>query len=54
MRLASVPHLLAAGLILVAAGCGPAETPSPTNLADAREQAATRGVPLLIDFYTDW
>jgi hypothetical protein len=46
---------LACALVLVAAGCsGTSVAPSPMTLADARSLAAERGVPLLLDFYTDW
>jgi hypothetical protein len=45
------------GLAVLAAGCGGVsqEGPAgPTTLADAKALAAERGVPLLLDFYTDW
>jgi hypothetical protein len=44
----------AAGLILAAASCAPSDTTEPTTLTQALEQSARRGVPVLIDFYTDW
>ena len=45
--------LLLAGL-LVAAGCGVPEGESVVSIADAQKEAAARGVPVLLDFYTDW
>jgi hypothetical protein len=54
MRLFASFRLAAAGLALLAAGCGADRAPVPSNVSDAREQAARRGVPVLIDFYTDW
>jgi hypothetical protein len=45
--------LFGAAAVLLA-GCGsPAPTSGP-SLADAQALAVERGVPLLIDFYTDW
>ena len=34
--------------------CGGAGTQAPDSLARAQAAARERGVPLLIDFYTDW
>lgn len=46
--------LSVAGLILLAAGCYGVSHEAPTTLAQAQSQAADRGVPILLDFYTDW
>ena len=54
MRLAPSFSLVVAGLALVAAGCGPAETPAPSGFDEARAEAARRGVPVLVEFFTDW
>jgi len=48
------PTWLALTLLLAAAGCGGGEETIPGTLADARAQAAARGVPVLLDFFTDW
>ena len=42
-------------LVLLAACAGPAEQEEATiTLAEARSEAAAAGVPVLMDFYTDW
>lgn len=42
-------------MALIAASCGGAGSDDPMALlADAREEASARGVPILVDFYTDW
>jgi hypothetical protein len=46
--------LLAAGILLMAAGCAGVGQDGPATLAEAKVLAAERGVPILIDFYTDW
>jgi hypothetical protein len=46
--------LISLGLLLFAAGCGTSEDAAPASLADAKAQAAARGVPLLLDFFTEW
>ena len=46
--------LISMGLLLFAAGCGTSEEAAPANFADAKAQAAARGVPLLLDFFTEW
>jgi len=45
---------LALTLLLAAAGCGGGEETAPGTIADARAQAAARGVPVLLDFFTEW
>ena len=55
MRRSAPVSLLALTSLLVAGGCvGVANPEAPATLADARALAAARGVPVLIDFYTDW
>jgi hypothetical protein len=46
--------LIALGLLFFAAGCGTTEDAAPTTLADAKALAAEQGVPLLLDFFTEW
>jgi hypothetical protein len=46
--------LIALGLLLFAAGCGTTEDAAPTTFAEAQAQAAAQGVPLLLDFFTEW
>lgn len=42
-------------LVLLAACAGPVEQEETTiTLAEVRDEAATAGVPVLMDFYTDW
>jgi len=54
-RHAAATTALCSALVLLAAGCaGVSEHQGPTTLAQARELAASRGVPVLLDFYTDW
>ena len=50
----SAPPLIALGLLLFAAGCGTTEDAAPTTFAEAKAQAAALGVPLLLDFFTEW
>jgi hypothetical protein len=46
---------LAVALGLLAVSCGGAGGGDPMALlADARKEASERGVPILVDFYTDW
>jgi hypothetical protein len=54
MKILTVTALTA--LVLSAAGCaGPEEVKDKTmTFAEAKAMAAERGVPLLLDFYTDW
>jgi len=54
MRRFVVPSWLALTLLLAAAGCGGVEPTPPGNLAEAQAQAAARGVPVLLDFFTEW
>jgi len=52
---ASLPALaLLAGSVLFALSCGgeAIDFPHPRTLEEARADAAARGVPILIDFYT--
>lgn len=44
---------LALGLLPLA-GCGSVEHAPPATLEDAYAQAAERGVPVVLDFFTDW
>jgi hypothetical protein len=46
--------LLVSGIMLLAAGCSSVSQDGPATLAEAKVLAADRGVPILIDFYTDW
>ena len=41
-------------LALATAGCAGPQEQAQMTFAEAKAQAAERGVPLLIDFYTDW
>jgi hypothetical protein len=41
-------------MLLLAAGCAGVGPEGPATLAEAKALAAERGVPILIDFYTDW
>jgi hypothetical protein len=41
-------------LLLATAGCGQVEPSPPGSLAEAKSQAAARGVPILLDFFTEW
>jgi len=54
MRRSILPSWLALTLLLAAAGCGGVETTAPGTLAEAQAQAAARGVPVLLDFFTEW
>ena len=45
--------LSALGLLLLA-GCGSVEHAPPATLDDAYAQAAARGVPVVLDFFTEW
>lgn len=55
MRKIAVLAALVVGLSLVAGGCSKvSQTEGPATLAQAQALAAERGVPLLLDFYTDW
>ena len=47
------PSILAAPLLALAA-CGGVATGPPTTFEQAKAQATSRGVPVLLDFYTDW
>jgi hypothetical protein len=50
----TVLSALVVGLAMLAAGCRGVSQEDPTTLAEARALAAERGVPVLLDFYTDW
>ena len=54
MRAHSVRSILALGLLVLAAGCAATEQGPPATLAEAQTLAAERGVPLLLDFFTEW
>ena len=54
MRKALLPSCLALTLLLAAAGCGQVEQAPPGSLAEAKALAAERGVPVLLDFFTEW
>ena len=50
-----IATLMTLALALLSASCGSPEGIDPMALlADAREEASARGVPILVDFYTDW
>jgi len=50
----AVSSCLALTLLLAAAGCSEVEQAPPGTLADAQARAAARGVPVLLDFFTEW
>jgi hypothetical protein len=54
MKFRGFLSLTALGLAVLAAGCGTVEDAAPTTLAEAQARAAARGVPLLLDFFTEW
>ena len=54
MRRSALPSCLGLLLLLAAAGCGPAEQAPSSPLAEAKALAAERGVPVLLDFFTEW
>jgi hypothetical protein len=39
---------------LLTAACAGIGHDAPTDLTEAQALAADRGVPILLDFYTDW
>jgi hypothetical protein len=45
---------LALGAFLLTFGCTTFDDADPTTFAEAKALAATRGVPLLLDFFTEW
>ena len=54
MRRSALPSLVALTLLLAAAGCGEVEQAPPGTLAEAQAEAEARGVPVLLDFFTEW
>jgi hypothetical protein len=54
MRPRALRSIIVLGLLALAAGCGATEQAEPATLADAKALAAERGVPLLLDFFTEW
>ena len=54
MRSRAPQLILVLGLLLIAAGCGAVEQAPPATFAAAKALAAERGVPLLLDFFTEW
>ena len=54
MKATATLVLLTSGLLGLTAGCAGSDQKGPATLADAKVLAAERGVPILIDFYTDW
>ncbi len=54
MRKTAIYSTLALVAALFAAGCGGAEGESFVLIAEAQTEAAAKGVPVLLDFYTDW
>jgi len=54
MRRSALPSFLALALFLAAAGCSEVSQAPPGTLAEAKIQAAERGVPVLLDFFTEW
>jgi hypothetical protein len=45
---------LALGAFLFTAGCTTVDDAAPSTFAEAKAQAAAQGVPLLLDFFTEW
>lgn len=45
---------LSATTLLLVVACSGVATGPPTTFEQAKAQAASRGVPVLLDFYTDW
>ena len=45
---------LALGAFLLTAGCTTTDDGAPDTFAEAKAQAAAQGVPLLLDFFTEW
>ena len=54
VRKTAIYSTLALVAALLAAGCGGAEGESFVLIAEAQKEAAAKGVPVLLDFYTDW
>lgn len=54
MRRSALPSCLALALLLAAAGCGQTEQAPPGTFAEAKILASERGVPVLLDFFTEW
>ncbi len=54
MKRFAVLSTVGVGLAVLAAGCTGVSQEGPTTLAEAQALAAERGVPVLLDFYTDW
>ena len=54
MRRSAVLSVTVVAFALLAAGCTGVSHEGPTTLAEAKALAAERGVPVLLDFYTDW
>jgi hypothetical protein len=54
MRKALVRYVSPAALLLVLAGCSGFSPDAPASFAEAKKLASSEGVPLLLDFYTDW
>ena len=56
MKLQVATLIAMAALLAVMAGCAGSEEVKEKSitLADARAMAAEKGMPVLIDFYTDW
>ena len=54
MKRHAVLSTLVLGFAVLASGCSGESHEGPTTLAEAKALAAERGVPVLLDFYTDW
>jgi hypothetical protein len=54
MNRSRVPSLLITASLVALAACGGVATGPPTTFEQAKAQATSRGVPVLLDFYTDW
>lgn len=54
MKLQVITMIATAALLVSTAGCVGPEEEKTITFADAKATAAEKGVPVLIDFYTDW
>jgi len=54
MKPSRLPSLTITASLVLLVACGGVATGPPTTFEQAKTQAASRGVPVLLDFYTDW
>lgn len=54
MKRSTLLSWLGLGALLLTAGCATVDDTASTSFAEAKAQAAARGVPLLLDFFTEW